>query len=61
MAKDKDRFEKVYSQGALTGIQIWVDRETGVNYLFHFSGYAGGLTVLLDRSGKPVISPIVDR
>lgn len=43
MAKDKDRFEKVYSQGALTGIQIWVDRETGVNYLFHFSGYAGGL------------------
>lgn len=61
MAKDKDRFEKVYSQGALTSIQIWVDRETGVNYLFHFSGYAGGLTVLLDRSGKPVISPIVDR
>lgn len=30
MAKDTDRFEG-YSQGALTGIQIWVDRETDVN------------------------------
>ena len=55
MAKDK-RFEKVYSQGA-GSTQILVDKETGVNYLFHASGYAGGLTVLLDRDGKPVISP----
>ena len=55
MAKDK-RFEKVYSQGA-GSTQILVDKETGVNYLFHASGYAGGLTVLLDRDGKPVITP----
>jgi hypothetical protein len=35
-----------------------VDRETGVNYLYHVSGYSGGLTPLLDREGKPVISPV---
>ncbi len=60
MAKT-DRFEKVYTQGALTTMEIWVDKETGVNYLFHASGYAGGMTPLLDRDGKPVVSPIVNR
>jgi hypothetical protein len=58
MAKD-DRFEKVYTQGALNVTEIWVDKETGVNYVFHQSGYAGGMTPLLDREGKPVITPIV--
>ncbi len=57
MAKE-ERFEKVYSQGKMNVTEIWVDRETGVNYLYHISGYAGGLTPLLDREGKPVISPI---
>lgn len=56
MAKD-ERFIKTYSQD-LGGTQIWVDRVTGVNYLFHASGYAGGLTPLLDRDGKPVITPV---
>ena len=59
MAKVDDRFEKVYSQGAMNVMEIWVDRETGVNYVFHASGYAGGLTPLLDRDGKPVVSPIM--
>ena len=57
MAKN-DRFEKVYEQGTLNVMEIWVDKETGVNYVFHASGYAGGMTVLLDREGKPVISAI---
>ncbi len=52
------RFEKVYTQGTLETIKILVDKQTGVNYLFVASGYAGGLTPLLDRDGKPVISPI---
>ena len=39
-------------------MEIWVDKETGVNYIFHACGNAGGLTPLLDREGKPVISPI---
>lgn len=56
MAKEK-RFVKVYSQGA-GSTEIYVDKETGVNYLFHCSGYAGGLTVLLDEEGKPIITPV---
>lgn len=59
MAKEK-RFEKVYSQDLGSAV-ILVDKETGVNYLFAASGYAGGLTPLLDRDGKPVITPIVNR
>ena len=55
MAKD-ERFIKVYSQGKLIFSQIWVDTVTGVNYLFHEEGYAGGMTVLLDKEGKPVVS-----
>ena len=58
MAKE-DRFIKTYSQGAVNVTEIWVDRETGVNYVFHVSGYAGGLTPLLDREGKPIITPTV--
>ena len=38
--------------------EIWVDKQTGVNYLFHASGYAGGLTPLLNRDGTPVITPV---
>ena len=57
MAKEK-RFEKIYSQGGMSATEIWVDKETGVNYLYHASGYAGGLTVLLDKDGKPVVTPI---
>ena len=54
----KERFEKVYSQGKLSVVEIWVDKETGVNYMFRRDGYSGGLTVLLDKDGKPVITPI---
>ena len=57
MAQEK-RFIKTYSDGAFGSNEIWVDRKTGVKYLFHASGYAGGLTVLLDREGKPIITPI---
>ena len=56
MAKDK-RFVKTYSQG-MGSMEIWVDRETGVNYLHRANGYAGGLTVLLDREGKPIITAV---
>ena len=59
MAKDQ-RFEKVYSQGTMTTMEIWEDKETGVNYVFHASGYAGGMTPLLDRDGKPVVSPVIN-
>ena len=53
-----DRFERVYVQGRLSTMEIWVDKETGVNYLYRQSGYSGGMTVLVDQDGKPVITPI---
>ena len=56
--KKEERFVKTFSQGGLSITQIWVDRETGVNYLFHCDGYAGGLTALFDKNGKPVITPL---
>ena len=57
MAQEK-RFVKVYSEGAFGSNEIWVDKETGVNYLFHAAGYAGGLTVLLNRDGTPVVTRV---
>ena len=59
MADDK-RFVKVYSQSGFidNSMAIYVDKVTGVNYLFTASGYAGGLTPLLNRDGTPVITPI---
>ncbi|MGN0586507.1 MAG: DUF6440 family protein [Oscillospiraceae bacterium] len=53
-----DRFIKTYSQGAVNVTEIWVDRVTGVNYLYHFTGYSGGLTPLLDSEGKVVVTPL---
>ena len=54
--RDLKRFEKIYSQGKLSCQEILVDKETGVHYLFCAEGYAGGLTPLLDRDGKPIVS-----
>ncbi len=61
MAQTEDRFIKTYSQGVMNITEIWVDKQTGVNYLFHASGYAGGLTPLLNRDGTPVITPVPNK
>ena len=56
---NENRFEIVYKEGnpLFKGLEmVLVDKETGVNYLFVQSGYAGGLTPLLDADGKPVIT-----
>lgn len=58
---DNNRFVKTFKQGRLSTIEIWVDTETGVNYMYRESGYSGGLTPLLDRDGKPIISPIYNK
>ena len=58
MVKSGDRFEKIYSQGFDSLTEIWVDKKTGVNYLFHATGYAGGMTPLLNRDGTPVVTPV---
>ena len=57
MAKDK-RFIVTEKEGsAFTSlIQVIVDKHTGVNYMYIQSGNSGGLTPLLDRDGKPIIT-----
>lgn len=60
MEKKEKRFVKTYSQGTMDVIEILVDRETGVNYLFRANGYAGGMTPLLDREGKPIITTVLE-
>lgn len=51
-----ERFKKIYNQGVMNAVEIWVDTVTGVNYLYHRDGYSGGLTPLLDEDGKVVVS-----
>ena len=57
----EERFKKVYNQGALSwNVEIWVDTETGVNYMFKSSGYAGGLTPLLDANGNVIVTKDIE-
>lgn len=55
MSKEK-RFDVSTKEGTLSETKVIVDKETGVNYLFYHDGYAGGLTVLVDAEGKPIIT-----
>ena len=59
MAKEK-RFVISYSQSSFSGgtTVVLVDKETGINYLFHQNGNAGGMTPLLDRDSKPIITAV---
>lgn len=41
-----------------TGAHIYADKVTGVNYLYITQGYGAGLSPLLDRDGKPMISSL---
>ncbi len=54
--KENERFEKIYSQGKVSGVEILLDKETGVQYVCRWNGYGGGMTVLLDETGRPVIA-----
>ncbi len=49
------RFETVYKQGMAGSLRVILDTETGVQYLAMIEGYAGGITPLLDRDGKPLL------
>ncbi|WP_337491108.1 DUF6440 family protein [Vescimonas sp.] len=57
MAKQgNDRFIKVLEEsGIITSSEVWVDTHTGVQYLYHACGSSGGLTVLVDAEGKPLL------
>lgn len=52
-----DRFQKVFAQGVIDVMEIWVDTQTGIQYLFHRNGNAAGFTPLLDKDGKPLLDP----
>lgn len=61
MAKEEKRFVKIHTEsGGFAGpaTTILVDKKTGINYLYVSGGYGGGLTVLLNRDGTPVVTPI---
>ncbi len=62
MKYKNDRFIVILKEGSSfkdEGIrQVLVDKETGVTYLVLKSGYGLGITPLLDKDGKPVITKI---
>lgn len=60
-AKDSDRFIRIQKQGGGFSpcFEVWVDRITGVNYAVYGSGsYSGGMTVMVDSDGKPIITEL---
>lgn len=57
MAKNKRFIWEKAQRGIMKQLSVIIDTETGVNYLFAQEGYAGGLTPLLDKNGKPIITP----
>ena len=60
MAKKEKRFHVIKAgDDSLSGdAQIWIDKVTGVNYLYIQHGYGGGLTPLLDRDGRVIVSTL---
>ena len=61
MIAREDRFQKILVDGGgmtESRFEIYVDKKTGVNYLFTQCGHSGGLCVLVDRDGKPIVSPL---
>lgn len=56
--QQEERFVVTYKEGKMTQRMVLVDRKTGVNYLYVGSGYGGGLSVLLDAEGTPIVTEI---
>lgn len=51
-------FEKTYSQGVLSTMEVWVDQDTGVNYIVVSNGQGVAITPRLGRDGKPLITAV---
>lgn len=57
--KKPKRFKITHQESSgMSAFTVFQDTETGVNYIYSGSGYGGGLTVLLDEDGNPVVTPI---
>lgn len=50
--ENSGRFRKVYAEFLNV---IYVDSETNVMYFWHTGGYSGGLTVMVNENGQPLI------
>ena len=61
MSKKENRFLVKKMSGSFSvGTYVLVDKQTGVNYLYAVSGYSGGLTVMVDAHGNPIVTPVVE-
>ena len=61
MSKKENRFLVKKMSGSFSvGTYVLVDKQTGVNYLYAVSGYSGGLTVMIDAHGNPIVTPVVE-
>lgn len=56
-AAESERFKLIdsYGDNLSSKIKVFVDNETGVQYLMYKSGYGVGVTIMVDSEGKPLI------
>ena len=47
-----------YIQDYNSKFKIFVDKETGINYIIFDGIYAGGMTVRLNKDGTPYVSEV---
>jgi hypothetical protein len=60
MENERFAVKSAKTQGVLHSAEIITDRETGVNYLFYCWGQVGGITPLLGKDGKLIITKYSD-
>ncbi|KHF38028.1 DUF6440 family protein [Halalkalibacter okhensis] len=58
--KEDKRFAEKLVQTSQQGslISIWVDRQTGVNYIYTWSAQGCTLTPLLDEKGEVIVEQV---
>ena len=52
---ENERFIQIYNQYSKDGFRIYYDKETKVMYLISDIYKGGGITVLVDKDGKPLL------
>lgn len=52
---ENERFIQIYNQFSKDGFRIYYDKETKVMYLISATYKGGGITVLVDKDGKPLL------
>ena len=52
---ENERFIQIYNQYSKDGFRIYYDKETKVMYLISDIYKGGGVTILVDKDGKPLL------